>query len=104
MNGDVSMGGDATITSTVVEGNYIFNNGVGGGSGINMDGGERAIIRNNVIGNAHARGISSYQIDGCICSRNNTVYHNTIVVAADGRWAINIPNNGCTGNQLIANI
>ena len=104
MNGDVSMGGDGTITSPVVEGNYIFNNGVGGGSGINMDGVERAMIRNNVIVNAHASGISMYQIDGGICSRNNTVYHNTIVVAADGRWAINIPNNGCTGNQLIANI
>jgi parallel beta helix pectate lyase-like protein len=104
MNGDISMGGDGTITSPVVEGNYIYNNGVGGGSGINMDGVERAMIRNNVIVDAHASGISMYQIDGGICSRNNTVYHNTIVVAADGRWAINIPNNGCTGNQLLANI
>jgi hypothetical protein len=104
MNGDISMGGDGTITNPVVEGNYIFNNGVGGGSGINMDGVERAMIRNNVIVDAHASGISMYQIDGGICSRNNTVYHNTIIVAADGRWAINIPNSGCTGNQLIANI
>jgi parallel beta helix pectate lyase-like protein len=104
MNGDLSMGGDGTITSPIVEGNYIFNNGLGGGSGINMDGVERAMIRNNVIVDAHASGISMYQIDGGICSRNNTVYHNTIVVAADGRWAINIPNSGCTGNQLIANI
>jgi hypothetical protein len=104
MNGDISMGGDGTITSPVVEGNYIFNNGVGGGSGINMDGVEQALIRNNVIIDAHASGISMYQIDGGICSRNNKVYHNTIVVAADGRWAINIPNIGCTGNQLIANI
>jgi hypothetical protein len=104
MNGDISMGGDGTITSPVVEGNYIFNNGVGGGSGINMDGVERAMIRNNVIIDAHASGISMYQIDGGICSRNNTLYHNTVVIAADGRWAINIPNIGCTGNQLIANI
>jgi hypothetical protein len=104
MNGDISMGGDGTITSPVVEGNYIYNNGVGGGSGINMDGVERAMIRNNVIVDAHASGISMYQIDGAICSRNNTVYHNTVVVAADGRWAINIPNSGCTGNQVIANI
>ncbi|HET7056408.1 MAG TPA: right-handed parallel beta-helix repeat-containing protein, partial [Thermomicrobiales bacterium] len=104
MNGDISMGGDGTITSPVVEGNYIFSNGVGGGSGINMDGVERAMIRNNVIIDAHASGISMYQIDGGICSRNNTLYHNTVVIAADGRWAINIPNIGCTGNQLIANI
>jgi hypothetical protein len=25
-------------------------------------------------------------------------------VASDGRWAINIPNSGCTGNKLFANI
>jgi hypothetical protein len=104
MNGDVSMGGDGVITSAVVEGNYIYNNGVGGGSGINMDGVQSSMIRNNVIFNTHASGISMYQIDGGICSRNNKVYHNTIVVAADGRWAINIPNDGCTGNKLISNI
>jgi hypothetical protein len=62
------------------------------------------MIRNNVIVDAHASGISMYQIDGGICTRNNSVSHNTIVVAADGRWAINIPNSGCTGNQLVANI
>src|SRR4029078_3394576 len=61
MNGDASMGGDGIISSPVVEGNYIYNNGVGGGSGINMDGVERAMIRNNVIVNTHASGISMYQ-------------------------------------------
>ena len=104
MNGDISQGGDGVISSAVVEGNYIFNNGVGGGSGINMDGVQSSLLRNNLIVNAHASGISMYQIDGGVCSRNNRVYHNTIVVAADGRWAVNIPNDGCTGNQLISNI
>jgi hypothetical protein len=104
MNGDFSMGGDGVITSAVVEGNYIYDNGVGGGSGINMDGVQSSMVRNNVIVNAHASGISMYQIDGGLCSRNNKVYHNTIFVASDGRWAINIPNDGCTGNKLISNI
>lgn len=104
MNGDIYSGGDGIITSAVVEGNYIYNNGVGGGSGINMDGVQSSTVRNNVIFNTHASGISMYQIDGGICSRNNKVYHNTIVVASDGRWAINIPNDGCTGNKIISNI
>ncbi len=104
MNGDIYSGGDGIITSAVVEGNYIYNNGVGGGSGINMDGVQSSTVRNNVIFNTHASGISMYQIDGGICSRNNKVYHNTIVVASDGRWAINIPNTGCTGNKLFSNI
>jgi hypothetical protein len=104
MNGDISMGGDGIISSAVVEGNYIFNNGAGGGSGINMDGAQSSLIRNNVIFNQRASGISMYQIDGGVCSRNNRVFHNTVVVAPDGRWAINIPNSGCTGNQVISNI
>ncbi|HQY31644.1 MAG TPA: right-handed parallel beta-helix repeat-containing protein, partial [Thermomicrobiales bacterium] len=104
MNGDASMGGDGVITSPVVEGNVIYNNGVGGGSGINMDGVQSAMVRNNLIYNTHASGISMYQIDGGLCSRNNKIYHNTIIVAADGRWAINIPQGECTGNKLISNI
>jgi hypothetical protein len=104
MNGDESQGGDGVITSPLIEGNYIYDNGVGGGSGINMDGVQSATIRNNIITNAHASVISMYQIDGGICSRNNKIYNNTIVVAADGRWAINIPNAGCTGNKIISNI
>ena len=104
MNGDISMGGDGVITSAVVERNYIYDNGVGGGSGINMDGVQSSTIRNNVIVNAHASGISMYQIDGGLCSRNNRVYDNTIVVASDGRWAVNIPNSGCTDIKLISNI
>ena len=36
-------------------------------------------------------------------SRNNFVAHNTIVQAADGRWAINI-QDGSTGNHVVNNI
>ena len=104
MNGDASMGGDGIITGGTVEGNVIYNNGVGGGSGINMDGASNTMVRNNLIYNTHASGISMYQIDGGTCSKNNKIYNNTIVVAADGRWAINIPNSGCTGNKIMNNI
>ena len=38
MNGDVSQGGDGIISGALVEENIIYDNGVGGGSGINCDG------------------------------------------------------------------
>ena len=104
MNGDRFMGSDGVISGALVEGNLIYENGRGGGSGINMDGVEGSTIRNNVVINNHASGISMYQTDGGVCSRNNLVQHNTVVVASVGRWAVNIPNDGCTGNRLESNI
>jgi hypothetical protein len=104
MNGDISMGGDGVISNALVEGNIIYANGVGGGSGINMDGVTDSMIRNNLLYDNHASGISIYQIDGGSGSMNNRVFNNTIIMASDGRWAINIPNTSDTGNQLYNNI
>jgi len=103
MNGDVSLGGDGLISSAVVEANVIFDNGVGGGSGINMDGVQNSIIRNNLLYDNHASGISLYRIDGGGPSSGNQVLNNTIVVAGNGRWALNI-QDGSTGNQVRNNI
>jgi Right handed beta helix region/Divergent InlB B-repeat domain len=103
MNGDLSQGGDGVISGAVVEANTIYDNGLGGGSGINCDGVQSSIIRNNVIYNNHASGISLYQIDAGQPARNNQILHNTIVMASDARWAINI-QNASTGNVLRNNI
>jgi hypothetical protein len=103
MNGDLSQGGDGIISSAVVEANTIHDNGVGGGSGINCDGVQSSIIRNNLLYNNHASGISLYQIDGGQPARNNQILHNTIVEASDARWAINI-QNASTGNVVRNNI
>ena len=64
MNGDISMGGDGIISYAVVENNIVYENGLGGGSGINMDGVTDSVVRNNLLYNNHASGISLYQIDG----------------------------------------
>ena len=103
MNGDLSQGGDGVISGAVVEGNVIHGNGRTGGSGINGDGVQSSRIGNNLLYDNHASGISLYQIDGGQPSRNNFVAHNTIVQAADGRWAINI-QDGATGNRVVNNI
>ncbi len=104
MNGDISMGGDGIISHALVENNIIYENGSGGGSGINMDGVTDSIVRNNLLYNNHASGISLYQIDGGSGSHDNRVLNNTIVMAADGRWGINIPNPNDTNNKLFNNI
>jgi CARDB protein/parallel beta helix pectate lyase-like protein len=103
MNGDLGQGGDGIITGAVVEANVIHGNGRTGGSGINGDGVQSSRIVNNILYDNHASGISLYQIDGGAPSRNNVVAHNTIVQAADARWAINI-QDGSTGNHVVDNI
>jgi hypothetical protein len=103
MNGDLSQGGDGIISLALVEGNVIFNNGVAGGSGINCDGVQNSRFINNLIYSSHASGISLYQIDGGGPSTNNTVVNNTVVIADDGRWALNI-QNASSGNNAFNNI
>ena len=97
MNGDLSVPCDGStpqdgvISFAVVEGNTIVENGSGdGGSGINGDGIQDSIIRNNLIHSTHASGISLYRDDGGAASHRNTVVGNTVLVAADGRWALNV--------------
>jgi hypothetical protein len=103
MNGDASLGGDGIISGALVSGNIIYGNGTGGGSGINMDGVQDSRIENNLIYDHHSSGISLYQIDGGGGANNNVVVNNTIHVASNGRWALNI-QDGSTGNQVFNNI
>jgi hypothetical protein len=109
MNGDESQGGDGVISDAHVYGNVIYNNalpnelGLGGGSGINMDGVQSSRIENNLLYNNHASGISLYRIDGGEPSTDNVVVNNTIHHAVDGRWALNI-RDGSTGNAVRNNI
>jgi parallel beta-helix repeat protein len=104
MNGDIFAGeGDGIISGALVENNVIFDNGVAGGSGINGDGVTDSVIRNNLLYDNHASGISLYQIDGGAPSTGNLVINNTVVMADDGRWAVNI-QDGSTGNTLRNNI
>ena len=90
MNGDVSQGGDGVISEALIENNVIYGNGKGGGSGINLDGVQDSLIRNNLIYDSHASGISLYRIDGGEPSTGNRVLNNTVLVADDGRWALNV--------------
>jgi parallel beta-helix repeat protein len=101
MNGDVTLGGDGIISGALVENNIIHGNGAAGGSGINCDGVQDSTIRNNLLYDNHASGISLYKIDGGDGSKRNVVVNNTILVAADGRWALNI--QGASADNIALN-
>lgn len=103
MNGDISQGGNGIISDALIENNVIYDNGVGGGSAINCDGVTHSTFRNNLIYAAHGAGISLYQIDAAAPATNNLVVNNTIDVAANGKWAIQL-HNGSSGNVLFNNI
>jgi parallel beta-helix repeat protein len=107
-NGDISTGGswntvgDGIISGAIVEGNIIYNNGApNGGSAINMDSVQDSIIRNNLLYNNHASGICIYHGDGSAGPKGMQIYHNTIDMAADGRWAIQLSET--TGMNTVRN-
>ena len=96
MNGDLSAGGasgvagDGVISGARIEGNIIYNNGTGGGGGINMDGVQSSVITNNMLYQNHASGIIAYRIDGGQGPRNLTIAYNTVDMASDGRYALQV--------------
>lgn len=109
INGDdteISPNGSTTglVQYATVEDNIIWNNGTAGASGINCDGVDDSLIANNLLYNNHASGISLYAIDGANGSSNNMVYNNTIVMAPNSRFAINIPDDGGGKNPPVGNI
>lgn len=117
INADASLGGDGVITDAVIEDNILYDNGgggivdlgngpvreLGGGSAINLDGVQSSVIRNNILHDNHASGISLYRIDGGEPSHDNVVIDNVIINAADGRWALNI-QDGSSGNTALRNV
>ncbi len=100
LNGDISSGGDGTISWAVIEGNRIYSNGA---TGINCDGVTWSVFRNNLIYDNAYRGIAFFQQDGAVPSNDNQVTLNTVVMPADAYYAIGF-NYGATRNSFYNNI
>jgi hypothetical protein len=103
MNGDASMGGSGVITHALVENNIIHDNGAKGGSGINGDGVRDSTIENNLLYDNEAGGVALYRTDGSAGPKNDLIANNTIAMAADGRWAINV-RDGASGVAIVNNL
>jgi parallel beta-helix repeat protein len=95
---------DGIISFALIENNVIYNNGVNGGSALNMDGVDDSVFRNNLLYGNHAFGISLFSTDGSHGSSRNKVYNNTIVQAIDGRWCLNIPKSKGNGGSPVGNV
>jgi hypothetical protein len=93
LNADLSAGGDGIITGALIEKNIIYGNGSGGGAGLNLDGVQDSIVRNNLLYNNLATGIALFQGDGAAGPRGMQVLHNTIDMASTARWALLIWNS-----------
>ena len=104
LNGDASFGGDGMMSNGHIGENHIHDNGREGGAAINMDGVEDTLVANNLLYNNHASGIAIFQQDGAACSRRNRIWFNTVLMPADGRWAVIINGPDCEDNQLFNNI
>jgi hypothetical protein len=105
MNGDASAGGDGVISDCTIENNIVYGNAptTPGGSGINCDGVQNCRFRNNLLYDNHASGISLYMIDAAEPATGNQITNNTILMASNGRWCINI-KDGSFGATLRNNI
>ncbi len=102
-NADRYLPGDGVHSNNLVEGNVIYDNGSGGGAALNFDGFQDSIVRNNLLYNNHSTGIVLYVGYAADSSTNNLIENNTVVMAADARWAL-LMTDGSSGNTIVNNI
>jgi len=103
INADATLGGDGLSSDCRIHDNVIWENGLGGGAAINLDGAINARIYNNVLYENHATGIALFRIDAAASSRGAWIVNNTIVQAANGRWCV-LAVDGATDLTLRHNI
>lgn len=102
-NADRYLPGDGVHSNNLIEGNVIYDNGSGGGAALNFDGVQDSIVRNNLLYNNHSTGIVLYVGYAADSSTNNLIENNTVVMAADARWAL-LMTDGSSGNTVVNNI
>ncbi len=101
INGDLSTGGDGVISGLLIEGNRFIGCYA---NGINMDGVQSSIIRNNLIYGVGRHAVRDYQIDGAQGPKNLQIYNNTFIIPAgvDG-WGIKLTED-LGGHTIFNNI
>lgn len=107
INADPAMeDGDGITTGAVIERNVVYENGRIGGSAINLASVRSSLVQNNLIYNNYAGGIACWADGngpawGC---KNNRFTNNTVFFrSTEGRWTISL-KEGSSGNQIRNNI
>jgi len=94
INGDPEYGGDGVISFGIIEGNICYRNGrPSGGAGINMTHVQDVIVRNNLLYDNYAGGITFYQDSGTFeqGSKRSLIMDNTVFYRpGEGRSGVNI--------------
>jgi hypothetical protein len=101
INGDKSVGGNGIISGLLIENNKFigcYRNG------INMDGIQDSVIRNNLIYDGGRHALRGYQIDGAQGPKNLQIYNNTFIVPAEVvAWAVKLTEDS-GGHTIFNNI
>jgi len=97
-NGDLSIGGDGIISGLVVEENVIHDNGQ---NGLNMDGVQDSLVRNNLIYGNVSNGLRAYAIDGAEGPQGLVIVNNTFHVPAGAGWCVRITED--LGGSVVFN-
>lgn len=103
-----NVSGKGFTDAAVIDGNVIYNNGVGGGAGINLASVRNSAIVNNLLYDNQSGGIALFN-DGSknavnFGSKYNLIASNTVYFRpTDGRWCLSF-KNGSVGNIVQDNI
>jgi hypothetical protein len=88
LNGDLSVGGDGLHSGITIENNRIHDNTA---NGMDLDGIQDSIIRNNLVYRNGRNAVRAFQIDAAEGPQNLKIYNNTIIVPAGiDAWAIKL--------------
>lgn len=99
-NGDISIGGDGVISGLTVENNILYNNQ---NNGLNMDGVQDSVIRNNLIYGNGRHALRAYQIDASAGPARLSIVNNTFVTSSSSGWAIKLSEDA-GGHTIFNNI
>ncbi len=88
-NGDQAETGDGLQSGLLVEGNIIHHNRA---NGLNMDGVQHSVVRNNLVFANGRHGLRAYAIDAADGPRQLAIINNTFV--GNANWAVKLTEDG----------
>lgn len=99
-NGDSSMGGDGLHRGLILENNIMHGNTA---NGLDMDGVQDSLVRNNLIYGNGRNALRAFRIDGAAGPKNLKIVNNTLLATPGGGWALKMSQD-LGGHTIFNNI
>ena len=99
-NGDSSMGGDGLHRGLIIENNIMHDNVA---NGLDMDGVQDSLVRNNLIYGNGRNALRAFRIDGAAGPKNLKIVNNTLLATHGGGWALKLSQD-LGGHTIFNNI